>query len=866
MGWMRRLLNSGPRAARVERDLTDEVSFHREQYASDLEADGWAPEEARREAARRVGLTGSWVAAGVAQDTLPWVSTWWRESRQAIRGVRRRPWLVVTTTLTLALGIGVLLAAVTVVDRLLLTPLPFPTPDRLVVLAESFNGESTGGNPARTADWGRTLDGLEAVAGIYGDQLVLARGTQAQRVQALRGVGPLSRVLQWQPALGRSFTADEERDGASVALLTDGGWQRLFARDPRVLDAPVTLRGEPYRIVGVLPAQIDYPPDTDLIAPAGPGYQRAPRGGNWLQVVGRMKAGVSREALEQAARATARRFADQYPTHDRGLDVRIVPLSTYETREVRTPVLLLLAAAATVFLVVCVNLAGLLLVRALARDQESSIRTALGAGRWAMARLALHEAGLLALLAMPFAWLVAMFVLRWLADALAADVPQLQTIGLGARTLLAGLAVLVTTVFLLSAWPAWHVATRGAKPFAAAHAVTDARSRRHVRRALVCVQVACSTVLVVLALLLSGSLREMLSRPRGFDAERVVVLRYDLDWEQPKAQIDELAGRVTRLAREVPGVTTVGVVDRFPLQGGTQSAKLQLFGEADVPGNRPDVSVRSATADYFAALGVPLVAGRLYVDDPAQPERREVVVNAAFARSYFPGQDPIGRKLAVRWDPGDPVWLEIVGVVGDLRRDLREEAPSPEVYRPWSQAFWPLLHVAVRTDGTPGTLARLQRHLMQQIPGHPIAMAGPMDDVLAQFSRGPAALSGVMTACAVTAAVLAMIGLYGLLASEMLARRREVGIRLALGARTWQLRTWLLRPGVVLVSLGIVAGLLVSIPAARALQSQLFGVGSGDWLPRVLAAGLLGVAGIVATLVPAWRLVGERTLRALRYE
>jgi len=863
---MRRLLNSGPRQDELEQHLTDDVIFHREQCAADLQSEGWSAEDARREAQRRVGFTNAWVAAALAEDTLPWVTTWWRETRQALRGLRRRPWLVLTVVLTLSVGIGVLLAALTVVDRLLFAALPFPASDRLVVLDEAINGEQTGGNPSRTADWGRALHGIEAVAGVYGDQLVLTRSGEAQRVQALRGVGPLTQVFQWRPALGRAFTRDEEREGAAVAMLTDRGWQRLFGRDPRVLEAPVTLRGETYRLVGVLGPDMDYPTGTDLIAPAGPGFQRAPRGGNWLQVVARLEPGQTTASVQDEARAVARRFAELYPEHDRGLTVRLVPLQAHGTRDLRTPVWLLLAAAVTVFLVVCVNIGGLLLVRALARDQESAIRNALGASRWAMLRLTLHEASILGLLAMPVAWLFAGAILAWLVQALQADVPDLQKVALGWRALGVGAGVLILTVMLLAAWPAWHVATRGAKPLAATHAVTDATSRRRVRRALVCVQVACSTMLVVLALLLSDSLREMVERPRGFDSERVLVVRYDLDWEQPKSQIDEMTARVTRLASEVSGVTSVGVVDRLPLQGGTQSAQLQIYGEPDVPAGRPDVSVRSATPDYFRTLGVPVLAGRVFVDDAARPERREVVVNAAFARTYFPDRDPLGQRLAVRWEPGPPSWLEVVGVVGDLRRELREDAAAPEVYRPWSQAFWPLLHVTVRTDGSPDVLGRLQRHLLRTVPGQPIAMAGTLEGLLAENSRQPRTLMTLMTACALAAALLAMVGLYGLLASEMLGRRREIGIRLALGARPWGLRARLLVPALALTVAGIGLGLVLSVPAARALQSQLFGVGAGDWLPRVAAAAMLTTTGLMCGLVPAIRLVSEQALLALRYE
>lgn len=866
MGWMRRLLNSGARREHIERELSDEMAFHREQHAADLQADGWDPAAARREAQRRVGLTGTWVAEGVAQDTLSWVSTGTRETRQAFRGLCRRPVLFATAAATLALGAGVLLATVTVADKALLAPLPFPEASRIVVFDETQHGQQVGGNPARTADYNRELQGVRGVAGLYSEQLVLGRGVEAQRAQVVRGTGPFVRVLRLAAAHGRVFTDQEQENGAAVVMLTDRGWQRLYARSAAIVGRPIVLRGGSYQVVGVLPAGLDYPPDADFIAPSGPEYQRAPRGGNWLQVIGRLAPGVGLPGAEQEARAAARRFAETYPEHDRGLDLRLTSLQEAETRDVRAPLLLLLGASLAVYLVVCVNVGGLLFVRAMARDQESSIRAALGAGPWAMVRLSLHEALLIALTSLPGAWIVGTLMLRWLERALADDVVRLVEVSMGGRTLVASVGVLVLTVLVLAVWPAWHVATRSARPIAASHAVTDAPSRRRVRRALVGAQVACSTLLLVVALLFSGSLRQMLERPRGFDGARVLAVRYDLDWEQPKADIDALAARVLAAATATPGVVSAGVVDRFPLQGGTQSARVQIYGESEVPAGRADVSVRSASPEYFAAIGIPLMSGRLYVDGTAARDRAEVVVSAAFARRYFGSSDPIGRRVWVRWKGDTPEWSDVVGVVGDVRQTFRDEAPLPEVYRPWARAYWPLLHVAVRTDGGPNVLPRLRAALQQAVPDQPLAAMAPLDEVIATGSRQAHALSRVMAACAMAAAVLAVIGLYGLLASEMLARRREVGIRLALGARAWRLRTWLLRPGLWVTVAGVALGLVASVPAARLLEQQLFGVRSDDLGVRVTAASVLLLAGLLAALVPAYRVVSERAVAALRYE
>jgi putative ABC transport system permease protein len=507
-----------------------------------------------------------------------------------------------------------------------------------------------------------------------------------------------------------------------------------------------------------------------------------------------------------------------------------------------------------------------LFVRALARDHESAVRTALGAGRWAMVRLTLHEAILLGLGAAPFAWGVASLVLLALATSLGEDLARVGSVTMGARTALVALALLLLTTALLAAWPAWHVATRTAHPRTASHVVTDAPSRRRVRRLLVGAQIACSTLLVVLALLFARSLDRLLDAPRGFDPTGVIALRYDLDWEQPKREIDALAERVLASTGSTPGVTATGIVDRFPLMGGTQSTRVRLFGEPTVPGDRPDVSVRSATPGYFAAMGIPFIGGGPYVDGRDAAARAQVVVNVAFARRYFGTTDVLGRRLAVDWENRDPRWLEIVGVVGDVRQGMRDEVPVPEVYRPWAQAFWPLLHVAVRGDGAPGMAARLRDRLRAEVPDHPIAQLTSLDEVMADGAREPRAIARALAVCALTTAGLAMIGLYGLLAGEMLGRRREVGIRLALGAREGRLRAWLLRPGAWLCAIGIVAGVVASVPVARAIESQLFGVTSSDLSVRAVSGLVLAAAAMCAAVVPAWRIVGPRALHALRYE
>ncbi|HTV02463.1 MAG TPA: ABC transporter permease [Luteitalea sp.] len=868
MGWMRRFLNSGSRQSTIEQELTDEVAFHRAQQAADLEAEGWTSDEARREARRRVGLQGTWVAAGLAEDTLPWVATWLRETRQALRSLTGRPWFMVTTAGILAVGIGLLLAALALTDAWLVRPWPIADAGQVVVLEESVGGESIGGNPARSADWRRSLSTTDVVAGLYGEQLVLGRGATATRVQALRGVGPLTQVLGLKASDGRGFTPSEEAEGAAVVLLTHQGWQRHFGGSSDVVGRVITLRGESYQVVGILPRGVDYPTGTDLVAPAGPGYQRAPRGGNWLQVVARLRPTASPQQVQSEADGVARRFAEAYPDREGGLRVRVTPLQDFETRELRTPLLLLLGAAATLYLVVCVNVGGLLLVRALARDHESAVRRALGAGRWAMARLTAHEALLLAVAAAPVAWLVASTALDAIATYGGGTLSQFGASPLDARALVIGIALLAVTTAALAVWPAYHVATRTMAPRSASHAVTDAPRRRQVRRLLVAAQVACSTTLVILAMLFARSANALLAAPRGFDAANVVALRYDLDWEQEKASVDALARRVLDAVSGTPGVTAAGIVDRFPMTGGTQSARVTLFGETPGKSARPEVSVRSATPGYFEAMAIPFLHGEPYRDFAEAVDRSQVVVNATFARRFFGATDAIGRRLSIDWESDDqpPQWLEVVGVVGDVRQGVRDEAPVPEIFRPWARAFWPLLHVAVRGDGSAAQVVRLRERLVQAIPDQPIASLAPLDDVLMTQTREPRLIAQVLMASAFTAAVLAMIGLYGLLASEMMARRREVGIRLALGARPWELRGLLLRPGVLLTLAGVVLGVAGSLPAARVVETQLFGVSSGDVMVRVLAGGALLAGGLVAALVPAWRVVGRRALAVLRYE
>jgi putative ABC transport system permease protein len=809
-----------------------------------------------------------------------------RDLRLAVRNLSRRKGLALAAVGSLALGIGANGALFSVVDAVLLRPFALPEAERLIAVVESKNGEESGSNPDRLADWGRQVPGLAAAAGFYGEGLVLTGQGDPERLSATRTLGNAMALLGVQPLLGRGFSGEEEAGrGERVALVGEGLWRRRFGADPGLVGRTLQLSGSPYLVIGVLPDGLGYPEERDLMIPAPPDVQEASRKAGFFTAVARLAPGATLAGVQSQLDTVARRLATQYPDSDAGRAARAVPLREAQATETRLPLLVLLATVALVLLLTCVNIAGLLLARAAERQREAAVRVALGAGRGGLLRLYLAESLVLALAGGVLGLLLAWAAFPALVSVLPAGLPRLEAArpdGFAALfTLL--LSLLCGLAFGLA--PAWQAARQGPGDrlqnrlrylhTGGSRAGSSAGSLR-TRRLLVGAQVVLSVVLLVGVGLLAKSFWRMRSAPLGFQPDRVLTVSIDFPWDTPKGDLDRFYAEALEGFAAIPGVRAAGFADRLPLEGGSQSGPIAL--ETPLPAElaeRP-VSRRAASAGYFTAMGIPLQAGRFLSDRRGLApgnSTREVLVNETLAQLYFSEGRPegaIGRRLTFDTNPEpgeEPTWYEIVGVVGDVRLDAAETAAPPEAFVLPRDTYWPMARFALRAQGDPAALAAAVRTTLRRLdPDLVIDGLTPMAGQVAAATAAEQARLRLLGGFGLLALWLVALGLYGVLASDVAQRKPEIGVRLALGADRRQVATAIVRQGTAVVLVGLAIGLAGAAVLARFLRSLLFGVEPLD-VPVLLAVSLVILAvSTVASLVPARRAAGVDPGVALRHE
>jgi predicted permease len=777
-----------------------------------------------------------------------------REAYQSLRSLARRPGLAVTVVLTLAVGIGATTAIFSVVDAMFLKPLPFPSPERLVLIEEFKNGKSSNGNPLRLADWRAQVPGIESATGFYTEKLVLTGRGDAQRLRAMRSFGPVLSVLGVRPEMGRGFTAEEER-GAPVALLTDGYWRRRFGGDPSLVGQTLDLDGKPHTIIGILPATFRYPEKVDALVPAPPEVQRASRKASFLPTIARLKPGVSLAEAQAQITAVADRLRAQYPATDKDLTARAVPLLAGETSEARTPVFAVLACVALVLLTACINVAGLLLARAAERGKETAIRVSLGATRVNLVRLYLLESSILAACGCASGLAFAAFGLDGLKLILPADLPRLAEASLDWRVAAFAVVLSFGCALLFGIAPAWQASrasASSAKP-------RDARAFV-LRRALVALQVALSFTLLIGAGLLGESFLHMKHTPLGFTPANVLTVEINFPWDAgTDMRVESFRAQALEAFSAIPGVMAVGWGDRLPLDGGTQSGPISVRGRDLPPALQEEETFhRAASETYFQAIGIPLKAGRLFAAG-----KHEAVINDALAKKFFPDGRALGS--AVSFDKKQ--WFEIVGIVGDVRQNSMAKAAPEEVYVSGADLGWPLSSFALRIAGDPNAAIPAVREAVRRIdPNQVIDKIGTMDSRLDAAYREPMLESWLIFGFAMTALLLTILGIYGLMASDAIQRTREIGVRIAVGARPAQVLAMMVRRGLLSVAPGIVIGIAAAAALTRFLASLLFGVSPFDATVFAATAAVLIVTGMLASYLPARRASRTDPVKALRAE
>ncbi|PYU91929.1 MAG: hypothetical protein DMG25_13285 [Acidobacteria bacterium] len=800
--------------------------------------------------------------------------------RYGLRMLGRSPAFTAVAVLTLALGIGANTAMFTVVYGVLLRPLPYPDPERIVQISRTFRGEvgSFSSFTALAFDfWKQHSEPFQYLAASTGVGFNLAGAGTPERLVALRVSSEYFHVYAVEPFLGRDFSPEEDRPGgASVAVLSYGLWKAHFNGDAQAIGQSVLLDGVPYTVVGVMPSGFQSIPAADLWTTIGQ-VRETVGGGQNFRVIGRLRPGVSdAQASSYLAGLTEPFVAQFYGWMGEG-DRRVVgfvaaPYRYMISNDVRTPLLVLFGAIGFVLLIACVNVANLLLARTAARGREMALRAALGGGRGRILRLLLTESVLLAAFGAGLGLLVAVWGLHSLLALAPASLPRVEQVALNRWALLFTAGVAVLTGLLSGLAPALTASranlNESLKEGAGAAGLSPRRGR--LSAAMVCLETALSLVLLIGSGLLIRTLVNLLRTNPGFDPHHALAVEIwttGLKYDSMPALANFYQELVSRI-EAVPGVESAAVVAAgLPLErGGNTNPGLRIGGQLE----SPSVDYREITPGYFRALGVPLLAGRPFTEADSPDSAMVTIINEAFARQYFPNQSPVGLHLMLEHQAA-----EIVGVASDVRSSLNEPAP-PTFFVPMAQASyetdqlfqaWFPTSVLVRTSVKPLSVGRAVANAVRGAdPNLPVGHVRLMEEILSTAVAFQRFLMTLMNVFAGLALVLAAVGIYGVLSYRVRQRTREIGVRMALGAERETILLWVVKQGMTLAVYGVAGGVAAALALTHLMTSVLYGVKPTDPLTFIAVSVVLITVAMIASYVPARRATKVDPMVALRYE
>ena len=797
-----------------------------------------------------------------------------QDLRHAVRALSKRPGYAVTAILTLALGIGFTTATFSVINAVLLKPLPFAAPDRLMLLRErrlpQFPEFSVApGHYLAWRDQTTSFDGIAA----WGTQLANldTGGADPERVRADRVTANLFPLLGVTPASGRGLTDADDAPGApAVALLSYGTWQRRFGGRADAIGRVMRLDEEPVTIVGVMPAGFEFPAEqTEMWVPmAFTAEERLRMGSHYLSGIGRLKPGVSVERARSDVNTVAAHIAQSNPESSAGWDVLVFPLQDYNVRNVRRALLVLLGAVAMVLLIACVNVANLLLVRGAARSKELAIRGAIGASRGQLVRQLLVEQFALAGVSAAIGLLLAGWLLRGLLALLPNTLPRQAHIGLDGSVLAFALLLTVITPLLFGLLPALQASRLDLRELLAAGGRQSAQGTgRGVRRVLVVAELALAMMLLIGAGLLIRSFGQLASVSPGFSPDHSFAANVSLPnsrYAQGSPR-DHFFSELLSRTRALPGVTAAGLTQSLPMLNDFVSG-FEIEGRP--PADRqaqPSTNFYAVSPGYFDAMHIPVLRGRGIEEGDRDGSLRVAVINQAMADRQFSGQNPIGKRIKVSQGPSD--WREIVGVVGDTKQYGLNERTPMQVYEPYRQhPYLSSFSIVVRTGaddptamvpGVRGVVRSLDRQL-------PLSRVRTLDDVVSASIRPQRFSATLIALFGAAALILAAIGVYGVMSYSVRLRTQELAIRIAHGATWSDILSLVLRGAIVMAALGIGIGLAGAWLLRQAIEKLLFGVAPDDVGTYVAVAALLSLVAMTASVIPALRATRVDPLVALR--
>jgi putative ABC transport system permease protein len=797
-----------------------------------------------------------------------------QDLRYGLRLLLRSPGFALAAIVSLALGIGANTAIFSVVNTVLLRPLPYPDVERVMMVWDSNPGrgwDQFAVSPGNFVDWQARQTVFDTLVALRTRSLVLTGHDEPERLSGLLATEQLFDLTGKPPALGRAFAARDFEAGAEhVVVLTDALWKRRFGGRNDILGAPLTLGDEPYTVVGILPSGATLPTGAELLAPLVlTADEKQQHGAHYLLAMGRLKPGLAPGAAATAMRDLARQIESEHKDSNTGWTVRLVPLYEAVVGGIRPALLLLTLAVGVVLLIACANVANLLLARAATRRGEMAVRAALGAGRGRLVRQLLTESLLLSGLGGALGLVLGTWAVDLIKVLQPATLPRVQSLAVDGRVLVFTFLVTVVTGLLFGAVPG-ALLSRASLQGTLQQGGRGVRGRlsRRMRGALVAAQVALSLVLLVAAGLQIRSLARLLAVDPGFDPANVLTLKVNLpDRRYPDdARQAAFYQRAVADLAALPGVVSAAAVSTVPISDDDLIFSITVEGRPPAPPEEArSANWYSVSPDYFKTLRIPLVRGRLFTAADAATTPRVALINETMARLIFPGQDPLGQHLIMGVD--GKVVRDIVGVVGDVRHYGLDRAVTMQMYEPCAQRPWDAMTFMLRAAARPDTLAPAARRAILAIdPGQPVSEVRTLQAIV-DLSTAQRRFTLVLLALfALVALVLASVGLYGVVAYSVTQRTHEIGVRMALGAQRGEILALVLRQGMGMALWGVLAGLLGAAALARVMSGLLFGVSARDPITFATTVLILTTVALGATWLPARRATRVEPTSALRYE
>ncbi|HLJ51323.1 MAG TPA: ABC transporter permease [Bryobacteraceae bacterium] len=863
-----------------DREMAAEMELHLQLHIEDNLRIGMTPAEARRQAVLKLGGIEAVKETYRDRGSLPSVESLFQDLRYAARNLRKNPGFTAIAILTLALGIGANTAIFSVVNALLLKPLPFRDSGRLMRLwpTQIASNTETSAHDFGVAsypefrDWlaqSRTFQNIGAFRNLSFD---ITGGDHPERIHGMTVSAGLSSLLGFNPILGRDFREDESQPGKNhVVLLSEGTWRREFGGDPNVLGRTIKLSGENYSVVGVLPAAFGYSPyaqPPDVVTPLRPDPNRDH---GFLYVVGRLKPGATISQAQAEFEIISRQLRRQYGERESG-GVRIIPLRDALVRDVRMLLLVLLSAVGFVLLIACANVANLILARTAARRKELVVRATLGASRLRIARQLLTESALLGLAGGLGGLLIANAGLRALVTLFESAFATTTSgrITIDGAVLAFTLIVSLLTGFISGLIPAVGIFRSDVNETLkeGSRSVTSGKHRNRIRNLIVAAEMALALVLLTGAGLTIKSFVILANNDPGVRTHNMLAISFTLNSSRFKVQAQRSAffdGIIHRL-QGLPGVESATVAADIPLTRDEDSDTFSIEGKPDpAPNKKREARFNIVGPGYCNTLGIPLLKGRDFTESDGPKSAAVATINEAMARQFWPGEDPVGKRIS----NDDKTWFSIAGIVGNVRQRGLNSEPQPEIYISYLQDpfLWPSLNLIVRTTTEPEPfVATIEKVIWSVDRDQPITRIRTMDKILSQSTAQPRLTALLLGLFSVLALVLASIGIYGVISWSVTQRIHEIGVRAALGASRNDVYRLVLGQGLALALIGVAVGLAGALALTRLIATLLYNVGATDPTTFIGVALLLTAVALLASWLPARRATRVDPMVALRYE